>query len=490
MFDNFSNFLSSLGEEEKERFSKKVPKFGSVKRANLSNGSVISKTSKIGDPRVNYHNYDNKRHTVDKWYSKEGTSDKKSQKSVNEDDTLDISEERLQKCKHKSSVVHPVKRKKLANEVSPDTKNPKIMRGSASQEPPMANDNAVLDVSVAKPSSHTNEEIPLIQVLLSQKNGEEEESYEDLAGESTTPTSSKEVKLTQLNITEENSVRLVNGKFIDFSCTICKKLPRKLNRSELYRHYSVCHFSSELAQEFGHLEVCPHCNLELRNLNSASHFGQKHNFVEKYLPVEAWIPGGWNKTTGKKIIKKVTETSDPPVFVWPEIPLGFDPAGEVRGINSCIEIQSSFDGFEIEIDEDARGLEEETLAKESSAHEEVIESNTVIVCQVCKSMLDKKQEAVTHVQTKHHMMGSGDLFHDYGMLLRTGYLLDVSVSSKNTVEEVSKFSQESTANCEAEGPELTKEEWELLLELNVKDLEEIVAMDNAKKVNPASTPLE
>ena len=30
------------------------------------------------------------------------------------------------------------------------------------------------------------------------------------------------------------SVRVIKGKSVDFRCTICKQLPRKLNRSELY----------------------------------------------------------------------------------------------------------------------------------------------------------------------------------------------------------------------------------------------------------------
>ena len=89
-----------------------------------------------------------------------------------------------------------------------------------------------------------------------------------------------------------SSVKIVNGIPIDFRCTVCKKLPIKLSRSELYKHYSR-HFYIELMKEFGHLEICPFCKLELKNFKSTSipsHFGQKHSFVENFLPSEAWIP--------------------------------------------------------------------------------------------------------------------------------------------------------------------------------------------------------
>ena len=96
--------------------------------------------------------------------------------------------------------------------------------------------------------------------------------------------------VTRLFQEEVSSVKVVNGRSIDFRCTVCKELPRKLNRSELYRHYANYHFQSNLNDLFGHMKVCPYCNLDLRNVSTASHFGQKHSHVENFLPTEAWIP--------------------------------------------------------------------------------------------------------------------------------------------------------------------------------------------------------
>ena len=93
-------------------------------------------------------------------------------------------------------------------------------------------------------------------------------------------------------------LKIVNGAVYDFRCYICKVLPRvgSANRSELYRHYSLHHYSNELAQEFGtKLKSCPKCQGELSGKKSgsgvySSHLGQVHNEVEKYLPQHAKIP--------------------------------------------------------------------------------------------------------------------------------------------------------------------------------------------------------
>ena len=94
-------------------------------------------------------------------------------------------------------------------------------------------------------------------------------------------------------------LRMVNGQVYDFRCHICKVLPRvgSANRSELYRHYTLQHYSGELAQEFGtNLKSCPQCHGELSGKKSGgsgkylSHLGQVHNEVEKYLPHNRRIP--------------------------------------------------------------------------------------------------------------------------------------------------------------------------------------------------------
>ena len=72
---------------------------------------------------------------------------------------------------------------------------------------------------------------------------------------------------TRLPKDDVSSVKMVNGIPIDFRCIVCKKLPIKLSRSELYKHYSR-HFYIELMKEFGHLEICPFCKIELKNFKS------------------------------------------------------------------------------------------------------------------------------------------------------------------------------------------------------------------------------
>ena len=49
--------------------------------------------------------------------------------------------------------------------------------------------------------------------------------------------------------------QVINSVVYDFRCYFCKNLPRvgSANRSELYRHYSVYHYSNELKAEVGRL---------------------------------------------------------------------------------------------------------------------------------------------------------------------------------------------------------------------------------------------
>ena len=94
-------------------------------------------------------------------------------------------------------------------------------------------------------------------------------------------------------------LREINGQVYDFRCYICKVLPRvgSANRSELYRHYTLHHYTSELRQEFGtQMKSCPHCQGELnckkggKSGRYISHLGQVHNEVEKYIPHQYRIP--------------------------------------------------------------------------------------------------------------------------------------------------------------------------------------------------------
>ena len=51
--------------------------------------------------------------------------------------------------------------------------------------------------------------------------------------------------------------KIINGELFDLRCIFCRVLPRVgfCNRSELYRHYSVTHFLTDLRREFGY-QVC------------------------------------------------------------------------------------------------------------------------------------------------------------------------------------------------------------------------------------------
>ena len=289
------------------------------------------------------------------------------------------------------------------------------------------------------------------------------------------------------------SVRIVDKVPRDFRCTICKELPRLLNRSELYRHYAFRHFYSNLMKEFGHLKTCPVCNVDLKTNSIASHFGQKHSHVEHFLPVEDWIPiskvganisrgsigrcekgsNGKSNRKGRKIekVKKVNsmENSLERVpLVLPEIPQKFNPDGNERGVKSSFNIFkqpfriATVNGFDIDLDIDD---EQESLVQSSdvcspiaSAHEQVMQ------CRICKEGFDTKRLVALHVQTTHDMKGSGDEFHDYEALLRSGHI--VPVKSMNT-GDVSTFAIEGSTALddrevvESQSLELTTEELEL-----------------------------
>ena len=114
--------------------------------------------------------------------------------------------------------------------------------------------------------------------------------------------------------------RLINGVLWDFRCYICKKLPRAgmANRSELYRHYSLYHFSKQLVRDFGHLRQCPvpTCGKACPNaIKIGDHMGQVHDMVEKYLPAENRLP--------RKLPKDKSQR--PRWEEWEDIPPGYRP---------------------------------------------------------------------------------------------------------------------------------------------------------------------
>jgi len=304
------------------------------------------------------------------------------------------------------------------------------------------------------------------------------------------PSSIKDAK-TCLPQEEVTPQKVANSRSIDYRCILCNELPRKPNRSELYRHYANCHFSSNLYDLFGHYKICPHCGMDLRNVGNASHFGQKHSFVENFLPKEAWIP---LSSTGAKIAKtktgsrtsnsnirkrdrkkldQVKNNEDLPFeafWVWPEIPEGFNPDGNVRESergfknNEQSTILANVEGFDIENVKDECSEQEGFVIHSEASSLSPSAPIQEIQCRICKMKFDQKQLSVLHVQSVHVMKGSGDVFHDFGVLLRSGYL--VQKTSSSTVRaasvDVLELCQDTAVEEEAQSMDLTEEEWGLV----------------------------
>ena len=90
-------------------------------------------------------------------------------------------------------------------------------------------------------------------------------------------------------------MKLVNGILHNYSCIYCSIIPRpkSICRSELYRHYSIRHFTKQLGEQFGKVgQFCLDCKRDIRTSNWITHMGQVHGKVEMYLPIQARLPGG------------------------------------------------------------------------------------------------------------------------------------------------------------------------------------------------------
>jgi len=109
-----------------------------------------------------------------------------------------------------------------------------------------------------------------------------------------------------------NPFKIVDGELYDMRCYICKKLPRAgtAARSELYRHYSIYHFSNELINEFNGTSSCPELDCgkdKLKGKSLADHMGQVHNYVDKYIPLEYRIPTKMQRSRFRALNNKVKE---------------------------------------------------------------------------------------------------------------------------------------------------------------------------------------
>jgi len=274
-------------------------------------------------------------------------------------------------------------------------------------------------------------------------------------------------KMKMPEVKDVSSVRVINGKPFDFRCTICKNLPREINRSELYRHYATQHFQRALTQEFGHLKVCPYCNIELKG-SVASHFGQKHSFVESYLPVKAWIPAGWRKTSGKMIRKKnkIKEPLRNEKCMWPEDLAGLDiegPGSSKRCLNGRSTVVAIVDGFEIEHEKEIE-LDQVQVEKRFA-----IDRNEVVECRICKRVFEDEQASVMHLQS-HGISVSGDVNSLIKAFLTNGYITLIQRSSViSYTSEVTSDSDPLSKGVIFDNESfLDEEELQLLKELNAK----------------------
>jgi len=254
---------------------------------------------------------------------------------------------------------------------------------------------------------------------------------------------------------EKSSTVVVGGVSYEFRCTICNIIPKKQNRSELYRHYSTEHFNVQIRNEFGHLKLCPLCNLDVRKHNqfSINHFGQKHDMVEKFLPPEARIPRNIKgpklsqtrtkyKTTRAKNRKKLLD------------------AGVVAEAEDLKVIK--IDGFDNEFTKDIDEgdvnvslVEEKVTDHSPKASDQVL----LVLCKVCKQKFFSVEATVLHIQ--YHMKGPDDLNSHFQDLLRSGHVIMTSKqasSSQDDLIPVEKVCASPAASKTVASSDLIKEE--------------------------------
>ena len=106
-----------------------------------------------------------------------------------------------------------------------------------------------------------------------------------------------------------------------FACYICEVFPRagSFNRSELYRHYSLRHFSQQIKQTFITAQslslpcTCPFCPEDsgkyLSTGNSVTHLGQVHLLVERFLPSQYHVQGDPRRNVARAEIKTTDDNN-------------------------------------------------------------------------------------------------------------------------------------------------------------------------------------
>jgi len=194
---------------------------------------------------------------------------------------------------------------------------------------------------------------------------------------------------------------------IDFRCYMCRKLPRAgmANRSELYRHYSVYHFSGELIAEFGNLTTCNvagcrKAGTKLSGKNFADHMGQVHNHVDKYLPEENRIPIKVQRSGGgrAKPVRKGRSTKGSNTFIFPQIPLGYDALAN-KILTQDIELE--VEGFMVTVERIKTNLRVPSLIDVDSG---VSASISYVSCAICYNKPGQNvADMVEHLAVDHRM---------------------------------------------------------------------------------------
>jgi len=243
--------------------------------------------------------------------------------------------------------------------------------------------------------------------------------------------------------------REVDGVLIDFRCYLCKKLPRAgmANRSELYRHYSVYHFSGELIAEFGNSTTCNvagcrKAGTTLSGKNLADHMGQVHNHVDKYLPEENRIPMKVQRSGGgraKPVRKGRSKGSNN--FIFPQIPLGYDPLAN-KILTQDIELE--VEGYMVTVERIKTNLRVPSLIDVDSG---VSASISYVSCAICYNKAAQTvAEMVEHLAVDHRMSLNhipGD--DKVGFLLNEGIIRKLDTVLDNNPDQTRVLAEEGNS---------------------------------------------
>jgi len=203
----------------------------------------------------------------------------------------------------------------------------------------------------------------------------------EIGAMNSSPSTEKHEELA-MNITEGTGVVEKTEKF---RCSICGHVPNQPNRSELYRHYAVKHFYKVIMDLVKNEVKCPVCHIDMTNVKStsrASHLGQRHDWVEKFLPNEAIIP---RKThSGGKRLRPKRNT--------------------IAQVTLSMEKDSNASTFE-----EAHGIGLDEAGNPIPVTLEFDDLCSDIICAICKRECFTVAHTVMHVRDEHQIRGLDDV---------------------------------------------------------------------------------